>query len=100
MSEFNVGDIVVHKTAGNTAMVIIPPVDTMGKVTEDYYYTRRASGGGGTIEFVIEVFHESELESQIDSIDREAELFKIVSGKQKEINGDEPKRPIAINHLN
>lgn len=99
MKTFELYTQVVHKAYASEPMVVIPnpPYHTVeaGQVT----VRRAVNTAKGGVQFQIEVYWTDELETPLESIDREAELFKAMNAKRDEINGKQPG-PVGIQHLN
>lgn len=102
MSKLKVGDVLVHKTLGNQPLVVVEIVTTpVGKV--DKILTRYAiSGAHGIDHFVLQEFDPRELETPLESISREAEIFQALNAKRDEINNKPISKPgpVGISHLN
>lgn len=80
---------------GNQPLVVID-------ADEDEITVRYGTQGRDGVAFLVTGFSPEELETQIESIDREAEMFKTLTLKQKEVNSEmaEPTSPSGISHLN
>lgn len=98
LTEFKAGTSVVHKALPNEALVVIPNKQKY----QDLVAVRRVVAG----EFTVEYFYPEELETPIESISREGEVFKALTAKRaeidRELNGEEPKPGtlIPFNKLN
>lgn len=93
MSDFKVGDVVVHKSLGSQPLVII----SMGVAEADIRFT--VQGQYGLLEFRDARLLVAELETPIESIEREAEIFKTLNAKRDEINSV-GNQQAGIKHLN
>lgn len=100
LTELKAGTSVVHKALPNEALVIIP--NKCESALKDLIAVRRVVNGAFTVEY----FYPEELETPIDSISREGEVFKALTAKRaeidRELNGEEPKPGtlIPFNKLN
>lgn len=75
----NIGDVVVHKSMGGQPLVVI-------KLTEDgHIVVRYGTQGQEGVRFIDELFQSAELETPVESIEREGEIFRTLNTKKKEI---------------
>lgn len=107
MSKLKVGDVVVHKTLGNQPLVVVDIESaevTRGEKTKTEVVTVVAryavSGQYGLQEFRDADFNPNELETPLESIAREAEIFQALNEKRDEINNKPKPGPVGISHLN
>jgi hypothetical protein len=82
---FNDFDVVVHKALGNEPMVVLPKINT--SFTESEVLVRRAVQGRDGTHFRDDVFYSDELETPVEALEREAELFKLLQAKKEELSG-------------
>lgn len=97
LSNFKVGDVVVHKSLGSQPLVVT------GFTENGYVDVRWAfNGPTGLDDFRVYRLVPEELETPVESIEREAEIFKALNAKRDEINGETGKKPgpVGIKHLN
>lgn len=95
-----IGDVVVHKTLGSQPLVVTG-MDEGGLVSARF----AVLGSHGVEFFREEKFLPEELESPVESMDREAEIFKALNAKRDEINEEskarqETGKTIPISKLN
>lgn len=92
-----IGTVVVHKSLGSQPLVV---VGVYGEVITVRYGTQGKHG----VVFLDQEFALSELETPVESIEREAEIFKALNRKKDEVNEElrrsEPVSPSGIGHLN
>lgn len=93
-----IGDVVVHKSLGSQPLVVTG-------IDDELVYVRfgNPTQSHGTHFSEAEFLHE-ELETPVESIEREGEIFKTLSRKKNEVNAavelSEPTSPSGIGHLN
>lgn len=100
MSDFKVGDVVVHKSLGSQPLVIVSVKEIKEGVTHvDGRYGTQGTNG---LHYTLQTFLDFELETPVESIEREGEIFKTLNAKQNEINSEVATKPgpRAISHLN
>lgn len=97
----NVGDVVVHKSLGNQPLVVVDTINCEEHPEEGVIGVVVSYGTQGSegIVFREETFSPEELETPIESMSREAEIFKSLNAKKDEINASISK-PAGISHLN
>lgn len=78
----NIGDVVLHKSLGQPLVVI--DVDDDGLVVVRY-----GTQGQNGVDFLIKEFFPQELETPVESIEREGEIFRVLNTKKKEISTDD-----------
>lgn len=98
---FNNGDVVVHKSLGSQPLVVSRTIED-GRIAVSY-----GSQTQDGIKFREELFFAYELETPMDSIEREGEIFKTLTAKRKQIQDEqdetdmmESSNVIPINKLN
>lgn len=75
----NVGDVVVHKSMGSQPLVV-KAIQEDGTISARY-----CTQGQHGVYFTTEDFHPEELETPVESIEREGEIFRTLNTKKKEI---------------
>lgn len=97
--QLKIGDVVVHKSLGSQPLVVIKQLEDGGKVVVSY-----GTQGQEGVRFGETLFLSEELETPVESIEREAEIFKALNRKKDEVNEElrrsEPVGPSGIGHLN
>lgn len=90
-----IGDVVVHKSLGSQPLVVID-------VEDEEITVRYGTQGKEGVVFPVTGFSPEELETPIESIEREADIFKTLTRKKDEVNAElaEPTSPSGIGHLN
>lgn len=109
LMSFKNGEVVVHKSLGSQPLVVVdtltceehPDEGITGVVVS--YGTQSQDG----VVFREECFSPDELETPVESIEREGEIFKTLNTKRKQIqdesddsNSESGSTPINIKHLN
>lgn len=94
LSNFNIGEVVVHKSLGSQPLVVTQVLVT-GRVVVSF-----ATQGNEGLRFRESTFLPDELETPVQSIEREAEIFKALNAKRDEINSGKTPGPVGISHLN
>lgn len=103
MSNFQIGDVVVHRSLGSQPLVITRIV-LDEQFNPHTVYVRYGTQGRDGVFFTEYAFTVEELETPVESIEREAEIFKALNTKKNEVNEElrrsEPVGPSGIGHLN
>lgn len=91
-----IGDVLVHKSLGSQPLVVVSLEGA--EVTVRY----AVLGQYGVESFESYRFQKKELETPIESMEREGEIFKALNVKREEINATQNTRPgpVGISHLN
>lgn len=84
MNIYTVGSVLVHKSLGGQPLVVID--EKQGEIT-----VRFGTQGQYGIQFVDAVFLPEELETPVESIEREGEIFRALNEKKRDIETPQGK---------